>query len=234
MPSLVLHITTKSTVGIELLEHLKRQKLMVHQQFDAKTLDPLTLHVSWICRDTGTYLRPDQISHYCKFGDCRVTVSDQERHVLLGHDDWIMTELVLVGFKPLSALKLYHQIRTSLAVGPDDSLFEGSTVALGALTSQMRDLGKFAVAKLVYSRHKFRMVALIPTNKGGLDMIFLPFANDIRRLCLENSDIAIDDEVQDAKALVSASGDLESLNLPDPGLAKFIEVVRALEEIEQW
>uniref|UniRef100_UPI00358DE0F3 X-ray repair cross-complementing protein 6-like isoform X2 n=1 Tax=Myxine glutinosa TaxID=7769 RepID=UPI00358DE0F3 len=102
--------------------------------------------------------------------------------------------LVLIGFKPLTALKPQDHVRPAQFLYPDESSITGSTRLFVALLQRCWARRVFALCR--YTARKNlppRFVALVPQEEevdehkvqlmpGGFHMIFLPFADDIRNV----------------------------------------------------
>lgn len=69
----------------------------------------------------------------------------------------------LMGFKPRSALKLYHNLRTSNFIYPDEKVVKGSTVCFAALLDRMLSMDKIAICRFTARAAVApRFVALVP------------------------------------------------------------------------
>ena len=105
--------------------------------------------------------------------------------------------LRLMGFKSLDRLKNEHNYRSSYFLYPDDSNVRGSTRSFSALLSGMLELQQYAVCSLIAKRGSLlRFVALLPQAEkvdkdgrlvvaGGMHMVFLPYADDMRDVRLQ-------------------------------------------------
>jgi ATP-dependent DNA helicase 2 subunit 1 len=67
-----------------------------------------------------------------------------------------------MGFKPISRLKYYHNLKHASFLYPDEQSIRGSTVAFSALLSQMLKMQKMAICKYSKSNTPPRFVALLP------------------------------------------------------------------------
>ncbi|KAL4419212.1 hypothetical protein ABPG77_000606 [Micractinium sp. CCAP 211/92] len=100
--------------------------------------------------------------------------------------------MLLLGFKPLSCLKEYHQIRSSNFLYPDDKKQPGSATAFIALHEAMQRSEQLAVCRLASTRARTpQLVALLPAEEllyedgsqaspPGFHIIYLPYADDVR------------------------------------------------------
>ena len=164
------------------------------QFLDARTNQPLTTETRWICADTGQILDDSQIRTYHEYGPSkeRIFFSKQEMKELKTFGS---PSLTLMGFKPLHRLKPYYQYKPSQFIYPDEQRCIGSTLAFNALITAMTEMDQFAVCRYIYRKvSEPRFVALVaqqemidPDTKQqlqppGMNMIFLPYADDIRKV----------------------------------------------------
>lgn len=74
-----------------------------------------------------------------------------------------MAGLRLLGFKPLTSLADYHQLRSSFFLYPDEHALPGSATAFIALHARLLERSMYALCCLVRSRvAEPRLVALLP------------------------------------------------------------------------
>jgi ATP-dependent DNA helicase 2 subunit 1 len=149
--------------------------------------------------------------------------------------------MTLMGFKPRSALKDYHNIKPPYFIYPDESTMKGSTVAFAALLHQMAAKGKIAICRLIYRKGVVpKFVALLPqeekvngdgeiTQYPGMHMIFLPFADDVRQLKFEPTPIAEPDLIVKAKQVIqSMPAKFDNSTFENPSLQKHYAIIQAL------
>lgn len=152
---------------------------------DSVTNVPLKTDRSLICADTGALMEeaPKQFLSY-RNQDIKFSVEEisEVKRVTT-------TQLRLLGFKPLSFLKDYHNLKPSTFLFPTDEEMTGSTKIFIALHRSMLRLNRIAVAFFGSSSHP-QLVALIPQDEiisasgqvepPGMHMIYLPYCDDIR------------------------------------------------------
>eukprot|EP00484_Ammonia_sp_Unknown_P026483 CAMPEP_0197030270 /NCGR_PEP_ID=MMETSP1384-20130603/9537_1 /TAXON_ID=29189 /ORGANISM="Ammonia sp." /LENGTH=685 /DNA_ID=CAMNT_0042459585 /DNA_START=33 /DNA_END=2090 /DNA_ORIENTATION=- len=162
---------------------------------DARTNQPLVTETRWICSDTGQILEDSQIKTYHEYGPAKhkIYFSKQEMREIKTFGS---PSLTLMGFKPLHRLKAYYQFKPSQFVYPDEERCNGSTKAFDALIRAMHKEKVFAVCMYIARKASIpRFVALVAQQElldkednnrqiqpPGLNMIFLPFADDIRKV----------------------------------------------------
>ncbi|KAG2427355.1 hypothetical protein HXX76_012549 [Chlamydomonas incerta] len=99
--------------------------------------------------------------------------------------------LALLGFKPRSCLKIWHQTRPSYFLRPDERSAPGSTAAFIALWRAMLSQDRIALCRLKRGAAAPRHVALVAQDEQlseygvqseppGMYVIHLPFADDVR------------------------------------------------------
>ncbi|KAL3619918.1 ATP-dependent DNA helicase II subunit 1 [Castilleja foliolosa] len=208
---------------------------------DSVTNLPLKGERSFLCSDTGALLQePPKLFQTYKNGNIVYSVDEisEIKRVSTGH-------VRLLGFKPLSCLKDYHNLRPSTFVFPSDEEVIGSTCIFIALHRSMIQLKRFAVAFHGSSTHP-QLVALVAqdeivSNSGqieppGMHMIYLPYSDDIRSIEELHTDTnpvalkATEDQTKSALSLVK-SVDLKNFSVcqfANPALQRHYAVLQAL------
>ncbi|KAL5803154.1 hypothetical protein ACOSQ4_031459 [Xanthoceras sorbifolium] len=207
---------------------------------DSVTNRPLKTERSLICADTGALMR-EPPKRFQPYKNENIKFSTQE----LSEIKRVSTEhLRLLGFKPLSCLKDYHNLRPSTFVFPSDKEVIGSTRIFIALLRSMLRLKRFAVAFYGNPSHP-QLVALVAqdeiVNAGGqieppgMHMIYLPYCDDIRNIEEHHSDAnavprATDDQVKKAIALMKRIDlkDFSVCQFANPSLQRHYAVLQAL------
>ena len=78
----------------------------------------------FICQETGSVLYRQQIGTYYPLGSEKVKMTTDEMSRIKKFDKVGMT---LMGFKPKTYLKVYHNVKHSTFVYPDESRVQGSS-----------------------------------------------------------------------------------------------------------
>lgn len=201
---------------------------------------PIKAEKALFCGDTGTVIQepPKRVQPY-KNENIMFSVDElsEIKRVSTGH-------LRLLGFKPLSCLKDYHNLRPSTFVFPSDEEMIGSARIFIALHRSMTRLKRFAVAFYGNSTQS-RLVALvaqdeITTSRGqveppGMHLIYLPYSDDIRHIEEFHSDSndlphATDDQIKAASAVVRRIDlkDFSVCQFSNPALQRHYAVLQAL------
>ncbi|CAM6092560.1 unnamed protein product [Calypogeia fissa] len=163
---------------------------------DSNTNTPLKMDRTYVSSDTGSYLT----------GPIKRSLDYCGKKVLFNPDELQQVkkvtnvQLQLLGFKPLECLKDYHNLRPPTFLYPDEDAITGSTCAFIAFHRSMLRLQKFAVAFHGGSANP-TLVALVAQEEQidefgqqnqppGLNMIYLPYSDDIRPAEKYHSDAA--------------------------------------------
>lgn len=208
---------------------------------DSVTNLPLKTERSLICADTGALIQepPKRFQTY-KHQDIKFSAGEisEIKRVSTGH-------LRLLGFKPLSCLKDYYNLRPSTFLYPSDEEVSGSTCIFVALHRSMLRLKRFAVAFLGSSSRP-QLVALVAQDEivsaggqvepPGMHMIYLPYADDIRHVEELNSYVdgaaprATDDQIKKAAALMRRIDlkDFSVCQFSNPALQRHYGILEAL------
>ena len=192
--SVPLTIGPNFKMAVKMYSLYKRATKESPQWLDSRTNQPLTVETRWICSDTGQILDDSQIRTYHEYGPTKeriyFTKDEMKKLKTFG-----TPSLTLMGFKPIEKLKPYYQYKPSQFIYPDEERCNGSTLAMDALIKAMIELKQYAVCRYIFRKVSVpRFVALIPQNEeidtdtnkqinpSGLNMIFLPYADDIRSI----------------------------------------------------
>ncbi|KAF6136020.1 hypothetical protein GIB67_006912 [Kingdonia uniflora] len=154
-------------------------------------------------------------------------------------------QLRLLGFKPLSCLKDFHNLRPSTFLFPSDEEILGCTCSFIALHRSMVRLGRFALAFFGISTHP-QLVALIAqeeitTPSGqveppGMHMIYLPYSDDIRPIEEVQMDAdnvvpnVTDEQIKKATAVLKRIDlkDFSVCQFANPALQRHYAILQAL------
>lgn len=187
-----LHVAVKLYVTYR---HAKRES---PTWLDARTNQPLQTETRWICKETGAILDDLSIKTYYEYGPEKLKIyftKDEIKKL----KEFGEPSLQLMGFKSMDRLKPYFNIKPSYFMYPDEERIQGSTLLFHSLIIAMKELNQFGIAKFIPRKSSgLRFVALIPQpeviNKetkqqekpNGIHIIFLPFADDIRKIVVPN------------------------------------------------
>ncbi len=142
------------------------------------------------CAETTAPLLSTEIKSAYTFGGEKVVFDKEE---VTAMKSLFPPGLSLMGFKPRSRLKDQYHIRKAYFIHPEESVIAGSTAVFQTLLHAMVELDRVAICRLA-SRvaTEARFVALLPQlveldvdhnqiTPPGMHVIFLPFAEDMRK-----------------------------------------------------
>lgn len=208
---------------------------------DSTTNLPLKTERSLICADTGALMQ-EAPKQFISYRDRETKFSMEEISQIKRVS---ITQLCLLGFKPLNCLKDYHNLKPSTFLFPTDEEMIGSTKIFVALHRSMLRLRRFAVAFFGSSTHP-QLVALIAQDEiisaggqvepPGMHMIYLPYCDDIRNTEELHMDAtfttprASDEEIKKATTLLKRVDlrDFSVCQFSNPALQKHYAVLQAL------
>ncbi|KAE8713023.1 ATP-dependent DNA helicase 2 subunit KU70 [Hibiscus syriacus] len=177
---------------------------------DSVTNHPLKIERSLICEDTGALIQ-EHPKLFQPYRNENVKFSPDEIADIKRISPGL---LCLLGFKPLSCLKDYYNLRPSTFLYPSDQEVVGSTSVFIALHRSMLRLKRFAVAFFGAVSHP-QLVALVA-------QIFPDTADDAPR--------ADEDQIQKAAALIKRIylKDYSNHQFANPALQRHYAVLQAL------
>jgi len=195
-----------------------------------------------ICEETGTILYDNQIGTYYPYGSEKVVISKEEAKSIKKFD---ASGMKLMGFKSRSKLKDYMNIRSSYFVSADDQTISNSSQVMDALIKEMIEKNKIAIARVIAKETSIlRFCALLPQIESvdpednfrhpqGFNMIFLPYADDIRSpesIVKRDRVIKVkEQQVAAAKLLIkNLSIDFDSRQFENPAIQNFYTTIQAL------
>lgn len=174
--------------------------------------EPVKTKTRTFNRETGSLLLPSDTKKAQTYGNRQIVLEKEETEELKRFDD---PSLVLIGFKPISLLKKHHFIRPAQFVYPEDSLVSGSSTLFHALLIKCLERQVMAICRYTPRRNTPpRFVALVPQEEKlddeniqvkppGFNLIFIPFADDIRKIDYPEIVPANEEQVDKMKEIVS-------------------------------
>jgi len=160
---------------------------------DARNNKTLSTVNQVICNETGETLFAHQIGTFHEYGGKKVQFTKEDMKHIKTFDS---PGIKLMGFKSLSSIKPYYNIRESYFIYPNESMTSGASQLFDALINQMTNKSKAAIVKFVPREGtNIRFCALIPQKESfdedyfqtppGFNLIFLPYSDELR----SNNDI---------------------------------------------
>ncbi|KAL2078079.1 hypothetical protein ACEWY4_025764 [Coilia grayii] len=160
---------------------------------------------------TGSLLLPSDTKRAQVYGQKQIVMEKEEVDEIKKFDD---PGMVLIGFKPMSRLKLHHHIKPSVFIYPEEEQVSGSSCVFLALLRRCSERNLFALCRYIPRRNTPpRFVALVPQREEtdqsqaqvtppGFHAIFLPYADDIRTLDVHEGPTATDEQIDKMKEIV--------------------------------
>uniref|UniRef100_A0A3Q4AJU1 DNA helicase n=1 Tax=Mola mola TaxID=94237 RepID=A0A3Q4AJU1_MOLML len=161
---------------------------------------------------TGSLLLPSEIKKAQVYGKKQIVMERDEVAAIKKFED---PGLFLIGFKPMEKLKVHHHIRPSAFLYPEEEEVKGSSCLFSALLTKCSEKNVFALCRCI-SRRNYPpcFVALVPQKEvrdegkiqitpPGFNIIYLPYADDIRTLNPPQFSSASQIQVDKMKAIVS-------------------------------
>ncbi len=183
-----------------------------------------------IADDTARTVEKAEIRKAFKFGGETVSFTKDELSKIRNFGDPVIR---IVGFKPVSMLPVWANVRPPIFVYPSEEDFVGSTRVFSALHQKLLKEQKMAVAWFIARRNASPVLAAIiagaekladegdQTMPPGLWIIPLPFADDIRQnpetTLVRAPDGLIDKMTQVVQQLQLPKAQYEPRKYPNPG-----------------
>jgi ATP-dependent DNA helicase 2 subunit 1 len=189
----IFRITENTRIYMNIYANIKKANKGRMLYVDSKTNDIVKSLTVTKSKETGADLYPEQIGTYLLYGNKKIKFSRDEIKKIKVIEQ---PGLTLMGFKSLDSIRPYYNLRESYFIYPNEIISKGSGKIIDALIKQMANKKKCAIVKFVGREGSYvKFCALFPQlerydedyfqTPPGLNMIFLPYADDIR----SNSDI---------------------------------------------
>ncbi|XP_015243035.1 PREDICTED: X-ray repair cross-complementing protein 6 [Cyprinodon variegatus] len=177
-----------------------------------ETNEPVRSKTRTFHMQTGSLLLPSEMKKAQVYGRKQIVMEKDEVDAIKKFDD---PGLFLIGFKPMEKLKPHHHIRPSVFIYPEEDEVKGSASLFSALLKKCIERNLFALCRFI-SRRNYppRFVALVPqmeeVDEGkvqitppGFNVIYLPFADDIRNLDPPRCPAASQTQVDKMKEIIA-------------------------------
>lgn len=176
-----------------------------------ETNEPVKTKTRTFSVHTGSLLLPSDTKRSQIYGNRQIVLEKEETEEL---KRFYEPGLVLIGFKPLAMLKQHHYLRPSLFMYPEESLVNGSSTLFSALLTKCLEKEVVAVCRYTPRRNiPPCFVALMPQDEEldeqkvqvtppGFQLVFLPFADDKRKVPCTPKVLANPEQVDKMKAIV--------------------------------
>ncbi|XP_060045036.1 X-ray repair cross-complementing protein 6 [Erinaceus europaeus] len=176
-----------------------------------ETNEPVKTKTRTFNVNTGSLLLPSDTKRSQIYGSCQIVLEKEETEGLKRFDE---PGLVLIGFKPMTMLKRHHYLRPSLFIYPEESMINGSSTLFNALLTKCLEKEVMAVCRYTPRQNiPPYFVALMPQEEEvddqkvqvtppGFHLVFLPYADDKRKVPFTEKVMANPDQVNKMKAIV--------------------------------
>ncbi|XP_078670964.1 X-ray repair cross-complementing protein 5-like [Branchiostoma floridae x Branchiostoma belcheri] len=181
-------------------------------KLDARTNQEVRTITKTVDSETGKFLMPSDVKKVQSWGGRDIAFENDEIVEMKVFDK---PGLVLMGFKPRTSLKPYFHIRPAQFLFPDESVISGSTRLFSALLQRCLARDVVPICRYIPRKNSPpKFVALLPQKEefddnnmqstpAGFHVIFLPFADDLRKLNFEDTPRAKQDQVDKAKEIIN-------------------------------
>ncbi|XP_029325383.1 X-ray repair cross-complementing protein 6 [Mus caroli] len=176
-----------------------------------ETNEPVKTKTRTFNVNTGSLLLPSDTKRSLTYGTRQIVLEKEETEELKRFDE---PGLILMGFKPTVMLKKQHYLRPSLFVYPEESLVSGSSTLFSALLTKCVEKKVIAVCRYTPRKNVSPyFVALVPQEEelddqniqvtpGGFQLVFLPYADDKRKVPFTEKVTANQEQIDKMKAIV--------------------------------
>ncbi len=160
LASVALEIAPDIKIAVKLYCLVKEATKEPGGWLDARNNHPLTTQTRWLSCDSGAHLEEREMRKVYPYGGDYVGIDVEELKTIKYFGE---PGLTLMGFKDLSAIKIYYNIKVPYFMYPDEADTKGSATAFAALMEAMLKKNKVAICRLIYRRRTTpRFVALVP------------------------------------------------------------------------
>lgn len=114
------------------------------KKVNAENNKPLKTTTKFVCEETGHSLYKNQIGTFFPLGGEKIRLEQEEMKKV---KNFSSPGMKLMGFKPKSFLKIYHNIKHSYFMYPDEKRTKGASACVDALIKEMISGEKIAIVK---------------------------------------------------------------------------------------
>ncbi|XP_061181426.1 X-ray repair cross-complementing protein 5-like [Saccostrea echinata] len=215
------------------------------------TNEELKTHSKTYLQETGEVLMPQDLKKAQTYGGKRISFENDELNQIKNFGE---TGFQLMGFKPSSLLKKYYHVKPAQFIYPDETTITGSTTLFTALLKKSLERDVTPICKYISGKNfPPRFVALVPQEEEfdehnvqisppGFHVIYLPYADDFRKVKFEEQPKADAGQIEKAKEMIKKMKfTFNSENFENPSLQKYWRNIEALaldraapEEVEDF
>ncbi|KAK7556870.1 protein Ku70 [Phyllosticta citricarpa] len=196
---------------------------------------------SRVAEDTAREVKKEEIRKAYKFGGESIAFTEEETKKIRYFGDPVIR---ILGFKPMTCLPDWANLRTSTFIYPSESDFVGSTRVFSALQQKLLKDRKFGLTWFIPRRNAVpSLAALVPgaeklgdrneqIRPPGLWAIPLPYVDDIRQIpdttLVRAPDNTIDHMREIVQNLTLPKGEYDPAKYPNPSLQWFYRILQAI------
>ncbi|CAO3641074.1 unnamed protein product [Mucor hiemalis] len=236
-------ITPQLSVGVRGYNMVIEKKISAPKNYSTSTtqLQEVKSLTRWQCEDTQQYLTPLDIKHGYEYGGELVAFTKDEIKTLLTVRE---PSLLLLGFKQRSTLKNHHQIVHPYFIYPDENQYEGSNNLLFTLLDTLIKRNRIAICSFVRRSNAIpKIVALLPQSEKvdgdgnqvdppGFQMVILPYADEIRPIPPNVSNITVEDSAREAAKIIieklMIKGGYDPMKYDNPALSNHKTMIQRI------
>ncbi|KAJ7566554.1 hypothetical protein O6H91_02G108300 [Diphasiastrum complanatum] len=126
---IMLTLPTGQSIGLKTFAMVRPARPGSGEWLDSSTNTPLKIERSFICSDTGSIMN-ESLKRFQEYNNKKIIFTIDEVAQVKNVTN---VQLQLLGFKPISCLKDYHNLRPPTFLYPNDETISGSTCAFVAL-----------------------------------------------------------------------------------------------------
>uniref|UniRef100_A0A8C7A162 5'-deoxyribose-5-phosphate lyase Ku70 n=1 Tax=Neovison vison TaxID=452646 RepID=A0A8C7A162_NEOVI len=153
--------------------------------------------------NTGSLLLPSDTKRSQSYGSRQIVLEKEETEELKRFDE---PGLILIGFKPLMMLKKHHHLRPSLFVYPEESLVNGMVLRklCMSVSRRLSLSSRFPRYARCCEADAFQTIKSQETfpPSSGFQLVFLPYADDKRKVPFTEKVMANPEQIDKMKAIV--------------------------------
>lgn len=184
--------------------------------------------------DTAQTVEKSEIRKAYKFGGEQVAFTPEELHALRNFGDPVIR---IIGFKPLSSLPIWANVKHPSFIYPSEEDYVGSTRVFSALQQKLLKDEKMALVWFIPRKNAAPVVAAMIAGEEKVDengvqkvppgmwIIPLPFADDVRQNPESTMNVSPDALTDEMRKIIGQlqlpKGVYEPLKYPNPGEAIF-------------
>ncbi|CAG2223780.1 G22P1 [Mytilus edulis] len=186
------------------------------------TNEELKTHTKSYLEDTGEVLMPQDLKKAQTYGGRRICFENDEVTEIKRFEE---PGFYLMGFKPRASLKKYYHVKPGQFIYPDENTVSGSTTLFSALLKKCLDRGVMPILPQEEELDEHKVQITPP----GFHVIILPFADDFRKVKLDETVRANTEQIDKAKDMIKKLAfTFNSESFENPVLQKYWRNIEAL------